>query len=127
MGVEDGFGSCEPPPLPRRQATWAFCCSMSNKSPTRQCGIARSSFPLQSSLPLALARNRAGFCSSRSKARTAKYDDENKANDGEPSSIEAEQSIGILSFNAHPKFQLPEIKASFSQCRSKLPHEFSAT
>ncbi|XP_044351443.1 dapper homolog 3 isoform X2 [Triticum aestivum] len=58
---------------------------------------------------------------------SAKYDDENKANDGEPSSIEAEQSIGILSFNAHPKFQLPEIKASFSRCRSKLPHEFSAT
>ncbi|VAH98993.1 unnamed protein product [Triticum turgidum subsp. durum] len=53
---------------------------------------------------------------------SAKYDDENKANDGEPSSIEAEQSIGILSFNAHPKFQLPEIKASFSRCRSKLPH-----
>ena len=53
---------------------------------------------------------------------SAKYDDENKANDGELSSIEAEQSIGILSFNAHPKFQLPEIKASFSRCRSKLPH-----
>lgn len=61
MGVEDGFGSCEPPPLPHRKSTPAFCCSMSNKSPTRrQCGIASSSFPLQSSLPPALARNRAG-------------------------------------------------------------------
>ncbi|XBI32760.1 hypothetical protein VPH35_056166 [Triticum aestivum] len=116
MGVEDGFGSCEPPSLPHRKSTWAFCCSMSNKSPTRrQCGIASSSFPLQSSLPPALARNRAGealhvyfvllvYVVQDQRQESAKYDDENKANDGEPSSIEAEQSIGILNFNAHPKF-----------------------
>ena len=53
MGVEDGFGSCEPP----RRPSAAPCPT----SPTRrQCGIASSSFPLQSSLPPALARNRAG-------------------------------------------------------------------
>nr|CDM86643.1 unnamed protein product [Triticum aestivum] len=105
MGVEDGFGSCEPPSLPHRKSTWAFCCSMSNKSPTRrQCGIASSSFPLQSSLPPALARNREVYVVQDQRQESAKYDDENKANDGEPSSIEAEQSIGILNFNAHPKF-----------------------